>query len=258
MSERTIGIVGGGRVARILLGGWKRAGRSVSDVIVSDVDGSALQVLRTEFPSITAGQDNRQSAARDIVLFALHPPVLPGVLQEVKGCLKPDGVVVSLAPKWTMRWIGAALGQFNRLARVIPNAPSIVNKGYNPVSFSKDLSLDARREVLSLFAPLGSCPEVAEETLEAYAILAAMGPTYLWYQLYTLVELGCEFGLAQEAAEAAVAAMVQGAVETMTGSGLCREAVIDLIPVKPLATLEPSVTEAYASVLSALHRKLKG
>ncbi len=258
MSEKTIGIVGGGRVARILLGGWKRAGWSLSNVTVSDIDGSALHVLRAEFPSITAGQDNRQSAVQDVVLFALHPPVFPAVLQEVKGCLKPHAVVVSLAPKWTMGWIGAALGEFNRLARVIPNAPSIVNRGYNPVSFSQDLPPDARTEVLSLFAPLGSCPEVAEDTLEAYAILAAMGPTYLWYQLYKLAELGGEFGLEQEAAEAAVAAMVHGAVETMTGSGLGREAVIDLIPVKPLATLEPSVTEAYASALSALHRKLKG
>jgi hypothetical protein len=34
--------------------------------------------------------------------------------------------------------------------------------------------------------------------------------------------------------------------------------VMDLIPVKPLAALEPSVKEAYVNTLSALHKKLHG
>jgi pyrroline-5-carboxylate reductase len=111
--------------------------------------------------------------------------------------------------------------------------------------------------VLSLFTPLGACPEVPEDTLEAYAIVAAMGPTYLWYQLYQLINLGCEFGLTREAATEAVVAMMDGAASTIAGAGLAPEGVMDLIPVKPLASMEPTVKDAYASTLSALHKKLK-
>jgi pyrroline-5-carboxylate reductase len=98
---------------------------------------------------------------------------------------------------------------------------------------------------------------VAEDTLEAYAIVAAMGPTYLWYQLYQLIDLGCEFGLTREAAGAAVAAMVGGASDAMTVTGMTPEDVMDLIPVKPLAAIEPAVREAYSGTLGELHRKLK-
>ena len=129
-----------------------------------------------------------------------------------------------------MSRICGALGGFNRLARVIPNAPSIVGQGYNPVSFSEQLSVEERTRVLALFAPLGACPEVAESTLEAYAIVAAMGPTYLWYQLYQLIDLGVDFGLTREAAVEAVAAMVHGTSSTMTTSGLPPEGVMDLDP----------------------------
>lgn len=111
--------------------------------------------------------------------------------------------------------------------------------------------------MLALFAPLGASPEVAETTLEAYAIVAAMGPTYLWYQLYQLIDLGVAFGLTREAAVEAVAAMVHGASSAMTKAGLPPQGVMDLIPVKPLAAIEPSVTEAYVSTLRALHNKLK-
>jgi pyrroline-5-carboxylate reductase len=109
-----------------------------------------------------------------------------------------------------------------------------------------------------LLAPLGSCPEVPERTLEAYAILSAMGPTYLWFQLYELADLGCGFGMTREAALEAVTAMAAGAASTMTEAHLSPEAVMDLIPVKPLAPLETTVKDSYASILGALHAKLMG
>jgi pyrroline-5-carboxylate reductase len=206
---------------------------------------------------VTTTSDNRQAAAQDIVLLALHPPAFAAVLAEIKGSLADHAILVSLAPKWTMTGIGGALGGFDRLARAIPNAPSIVNSGYNPVSFSGHLTSDDRARVRSLFEPLGACPEVPEDTLEAYAIVAAMGPTYLWYQLYQLIDLGCEFGLTREAATEAVAAMMGGAVSTMTGAGLTPADVMDLIPVKPLAPIEQTVREAYVNTLGGMHKKLK-
>jgi pyrroline-5-carboxylate reductase len=257
-TEAAVGFVGGGRVVRIMLGGWKRANRSLPKVVVSEIDAGTRERLQGEFPSIVVTPDNREAARQSLVLFALHPPAFPDALGEIKSSLAPGAILVSLAPKWTMGRISGLLGGFNRLARVIPNAGSVVNKGYNPLSFSEPLSPEDRAQVLSLFSPLGASPEVAEDTLEAYAIVAAMGPTYLWYQLYQLIDLGCEFGLTREAATAAVVAMMDGAAGTMAAAGLAPEGVMDLIPVKPLAAMEPTVKEAYASTLGALHKKLRG
>ena len=258
MGEPGIGFVGGGRVVRIMLAGWRRAGRPLPRVVVSDSDPAVLSRLRAEFPFVAATGDNREAAKQGIVFLALHPPAVAGALAEIKGSLPADGVLVSLAPKWTAAKIGEALGGFDRLVRVIPNAPSVVNKGFNPMSVSTSLAASDRVRVLALLAPLGVCPEVPEDTLEAYAIVAAMGPTYLWYQLYQLIDLGCQFGLARESAAAAVAAMIDGANATMREAGLTPEGVLDLIPVKPLAPIEQTVRDAYSQTLTELYKKLKG
>lgn len=257
MDAVEIGFIGGGRVARILLGGWTRAGLDVSHVVVSDADAQVLERLRAEHPRITVTGDNLRAAAQPIVLFALHPPAFASALPGIAPSLSPVSVLVSLAPKWTMQAIAAALGGFGRLARVIPNASSIVNKGYNPVAFADALAADSRAHIRALLAPLGACPEVAEETLEAYAIVAAMGPTYLWHQFYQLIDLAVTFGLSRDEAQRAVAAMVGGAVDTMVASDLAREEVMDLIPVKPLASLEATIQQAYVHTLTALYGKLK-
>jgi pyrroline-5-carboxylate reductase len=136
MREPTIGFVGGGRIVRIILAGWRRANFALPRIVVSDTDAATLERLHAEFPSIAVTADNREAARQGIVMAALHPPAFPGALAEIKDALPPAGILVSLAPKWTMARTGAALGGFGRLARVIPNAPSIVNKGFNPVSFA--------------------------------------------------------------------------------------------------------------------------
>ena len=172
--------------------------------------------------------------------------------------MRADAVVVSLAPVLTLARLSEMLGGFTRLARVLPNAPSIALAGYNPVAFADGLPSEARAEIDSLLEGLGAHPVVPEETLEAYAILSAMGPTYFWFQWQTLRELAVSFGLSSTEADRALRAMLDGAVRTFFDAGLTEAQVLDLVPVKPLAEAEPLVRQAYRDALPRLHAKLKG
>ena len=257
MSEDRLAFIGAGRITRILLCGLQRVGKLPGRVIVCDTDPAAVERLRSALPGCDIVPSSlREAASLDTVFFALHPPALPTALTEMRGALRPDAILVSLAPKWTSATISAGLGGFDRIARAIPNAPSIVNRGYNPIAFAPALPESEREQLRALFSCWGTAPEVPERDLEAYAILTAMGPTYLWYQLYELADLGRSFGLAPEAVTAALAAMVEGTSRTMSESGLSPADILDLVPVRPLAAIEPSVKEAYVTTLAGLYRKL--
>jgi len=259
VAEKALGFVGGGRVARFILGGLRRAGRLPQTVVVSDIDAGALDRLRACVPDVTAALgDNSRAAAQDIVFIAVHPPAVTAVLAEIKPYLREEAVLVSLAPRVSIARISECLGGFGRIVRAIPNAPSVVNSGYNPLCYSEALGEADRAEVNRLFSVLGECPEVAEEALEAYAVLTAMGPTYLWFQIQELQEIGESFGLTSGEAATAVQKMVEGAARTMYESGLPPEEVMDLVPVKPLADQEESIREAYRSKLSAAFARLRG
>jgi pyrroline-5-carboxylate reductase len=254
----SVGFIGGGRIARILLEGWRRAGRPPGDVVVSDTDAAALQRLTAAFPGIVAAQDDNERAARqDIAFLAVHPPALKAVLEALRGRVGPGTIVVSLAPKLNIAAISGLLDGFDRLARVIPNAASIVGAGFNPVSFSPALPSVDRERLSSLLRDLGEAPEVPEADLEAYAVLTAMGPTYLWFQLYEITSLARSFGLSPGAAEEAVASMTIGAVRTMRESGLGQEDVVDLIPVRPMAEEEEGWKAAYRTRLRAVLDRIR-
>ncbi len=257
MSDKSIGFIGGGRVTRILLEGWTRANALPANVVVSDCNADTLAKLKARLPDVRTIAESRTAAAQELVFLAVHPPAVADVAAQIKATLRPDAVLISLAPKFTVANLTGLLGGFARLARVIPNAPSLIGQGFNPVTFGPALAPADRMEVQALLAPLGESPEVAEEKLEAYAILSAMGPTYLWFQLQALREVAAGFGLSDAEIAPALKRMVCGGTRTLLESGLTPADVLDLIPVKPLAEMEPQVVELYRTRLPALFRKLK-
>ncbi|ACB77334.1 pyrroline-5-carboxylate reductase family protein [Opitutus terrae] len=257
MSAPSIGFIGGGRVARIFLLGWTRAQKLPARIVVADPNADALTQLRAQFPAIETTTDLTAAAAQGVVFLATHPPVLADAAGRAAAALKPTAILVSLAPKFPIAKLSTLLGGFARIARSNPNAPSVVGAGFNPLAFGSALTAADRDTVRALFAPLGDSPEVAEEKIEAYAVFTAMGPTYLWFQMQALRELAVTFGLTPAEADVGLKRMTCGAARTLVDSGLAPTDVMDLVPVKPLAEMEPQVLELYRTRLPALFQKIK-
>jgi pyrroline-5-carboxylate reductase len=169
MSTKSVGFIGGGRIATVFLGGWSRAGALPGKVVVFDSDLEVSAKLKARYPGVEiAGL--AEAAGQDVVFLAVHPPVVGSVVSQVGPVLKTDSVMVSLVPKFTAAKLTELLGGFRRIVRMIPNAASIVGKGYNPTAFSDVFCERDCRELCCLFAPLGECGKVPEAQLETYAV----------------------------------------------------------------------------------------
>ncbi|KAF5040295.1 Pyrroline-5-carboxylate reductase [anaerobic digester metagenome] len=256
---KSMGFIGGGRVTKILLNGFKNAKIQLEDVVVYDKSSKSLKELKKEFSEIKIVSDNNELAAsQEMVFLAVHPPAMAEVLGKIKPHLNHDSTVISLAPKPQIKQISNLLGGFTRIVRMIPNAPSIINEGYNPISFAPEIKESKKKEILELFNVLGLTPEVDEDKLEAYAVLTAMGPTYFWFQFHELFKLGRSFGLEDEEIQDSLQKMITGAAQTFYQSTLNPGEVMDLIPVKPMADEEKMIKNAYQNRLGAMFQQLKG
>ena len=257
MFYKSVGFVGGGRITRVVLNAWKRKKALPPEVRVTEIKAEVAEKLKTMFPEVQLGSKVEGLAGSEIIFLAVHPPVLPEVLEELKKILKPEMVICSFVPKFSLARLGEALDGHNRIIRMNPLATSYVNAGYNPASFGPGLSADDKNRFLSQMALLGQVPEVKDELIEVYASVSAMGPSYLWFLFYELVSLGEEFGLTREQSLAAVSSMLIGAARTMAESGLSPEEVMGLIPARPLAEDEEKIKELYRQKITAIYQKLK-
>ena len=255
---KTIGFIGGGRITRILLNGFKNASVSFGKISVYETNETVANKLKADFPQIeTSGTGAALAASSDWVFIALHPPVVMETLQSIKNSVRTDALVISLAPKITIDKLKTVLPEGINIARMNPNAGTYVNMGYNPVCFATDVDNKVIKEFLDAFKDLGKVPVVPENQLEAYAMISAMGHTYFWFQLQELKELGLSYGLSEKQADESISAMLLGTSETLFNSGLEYDKVIDLVPVKPLAEHENTVKEYYRTCLNGLYQKIK-
>jgi pyrroline-5-carboxylate reductase len=227
-----------------------------NSVVVTDPNTEVTARLKSMFPFI-AVEHASVAAGQDIVVISLHPPVIMETLGLLKNYIRSDATLISLAPKISIEKISAKLDQVKKIARLIPNATSYINDGFNPLCFSQGFSQEEKNSVLGLLKNLGHTFEVAEEKLESYAIVSAMLPTYFWFQWKYMEEIGVQTGLTKSEAEEAVHQTLLAAINLMYTSELTTEEVVDLIPVRPIGEHELQIAEIYKTKLLGLFEKLK-
>jgi len=254
--NKSIGFIGGGRVTKILLQGFKNKNVKFNKVVVTDTNQEVLANLKKQFPEVESS-DAKGAAGQDIVFIALHPPIVMDTLELIKNDVKAEAVVISLAPKINLPKLSMKLSHVKNLARLIPNATSYINEGYNPVTFGAGFDPSGKKEVMDLLSSLGTTFEVSEEKLESYAIMSAMLPTYFWFQWRELGEIGGKIGLSDEESKKSIYETIVSSLDLMYKSGLSASEVIDLIPVKPIGEHEPQIAEIYKTKLIGLFEKIK-
>lgn len=254
--NNSIGFIGGGRVTKILLQGFKNKNVRFGRVVVTDPNQEVISNLKKQFPEVESS-DAKGAAGQDIVFIALHPPVVMDTLDLVKNDVRAEAIVISLAPKINLPKVSMKLAHVKNLARLIPNATSYINEGYNPVTFTAGFDPLQKKEVMDLLSSLGTTFEVTEEKLESYAIMSAMLPTYFWFQWRELAEIGGKIGLTEEESKKSIFETIIASLDLMYKSGLSASEVIDLIPVKPIGEHEPQIAEIYKTKLLGLFEKIK-
>jgi pyrroline-5-carboxylate reductase len=191
----------------------------------------------------------------DVVFLALHPQALLAELPCLTR-VRSDALVVSLAPRVTLDEISAQLRGMRRIVRLIPNAPASIGDGFNPMSHSPSLSRLEVDEIRTFLSMLGDTPIVAEDELEAWAVITGMAPTYFWFQMLHLQQLATEFGLDETEARRGISETVMGAARMLGQSWLVPEEVLDLVPIHPLREDEARIRATFDQRLYAMYERM--
>jgi len=254
--KTTIGFIGGGRITKIFLQAFKNADFELESVKVFDPNADTLEKLTAAFPQIKKSETAAAAASQQIVFLAVHPPVMMETLQNIKDAVTESTIVVSLAPKITIEKMAAVLPT-KKLARMIPNATSFINEGFNPVTCAAGFEVKEKKQLLKLLKVLGKTFETDEAKLEGYAIVSAMLPTYFWFQWQELEKIALETGLSEKDAKKAVKQTLKKALKLYYKSDLTPVEVMDLIPVKPIGENEAEIKNILNTKLIGLFGKIK-
>jgi pyrroline-5-carboxylate reductase len=256
MRTQHLGFIGGGRVTRIILQAFRNKKVEFESILIYEPNNETAAGLKNSFPEIALAATPQKAAAQEVVFLAVHPPVMMETLGNIKDTVTADTVIVSLAPKIPIAKMEEMLPA-SRILRLIPNATSFINKGYNPVTFNAAFTREEKTVMMKMLKKAGKTMEVEEKMLEGYAIVSAMLPTYFWFQWKKMEEIAMKMGFAEAEAKKVIGDTLKRSLKLYYKSGLSPDEVIDLIPVKPIGEHEGEIEQILETKLLGLYEKIK-
>jgi pyrroline-5-carboxylate reductase len=220
LSGKRVVFLGAGNMAEALVKGIVGRGAVLpSQVTVTDVRPERLDAFADAF-GVRGLKDNREAAAEaDILILAVKPQDLAGVLEGIRGAVPRTCLVISMAAGKTTSWIGGLLGDRKRVVRVMPNTPALVGAGASALcagaaAGEKDLAVAEL-----LFATVGCVVRVEEADMDAVTAVSGSGPAYVFFLIEAALEAASRLGLEAGVARRLIVSTVEGAARLIDATG---------------------------------------
>jgi pyrroline-5-carboxylate reductase len=208
-----IAFIGGGNMGEAMLSAVLDKKLSTpSSVSVSDVSEARRQHLGPKY-GVAVTADNLQAVNRgDIVVLAIKPQNLAGVMAELKGRLRPAQLVLSIIAGARLDTLRQGLGH-DVMVRAMPNTPAQIGEGITVWTAAPAVSGAQRGQAAAILGAMGGEIYVADEQyLDMATAVSGSGPAYFFYMVESLVQAALDIGLPPPVAEELV-------LQTLLGSG---------------------------------------
>ena len=183
-----ITFIGGGNMAQALIGGLIARGMPTTRITVADPFENVRQLLQEKDVHVT--DDNIAAIEKaDIVVLAVKPQVLANVLKQLHGLL--DGkLVISIVAGAEIATM-ATLSGTDRIVRVMPNTPALVQTGAHGLYATDVVDAKDRELASQVLAATGLTIWVnSEAQIDAVTAVSGSGPAYFFYMMESMIRAG--------------------------------------------------------------------
>lgn len=247
LRDRTLAFIGGGTMAEAMIRGLlERHLVPASRIIVTGPRRERRAELRRAFGVRVAASNLAAAKQADVVILSVKPQILPVVLRELHGKLRPEQLVLSIVAGATLRAIGEGLGH-EAVVRSMPNTPAQVGMGISVWCATREVDEAQRGRAATILGALGEQIAVDDEELVDMATaVSGTGPTYVFLLMEALVDAAVHLGFSRRVAEELVLQTVEGSALFARKSG------------RHLAELRNMVTSPGGTSAAAIYQLEKG
>jgi pyrroline-5-carboxylate reductase len=217
----SIAFIGGGNMARSLIGGLLAQGYDRSAIQVSEPHAPTRESLSAEH-GLAVLDDNRQAAGSgSIWLFAVKPQVMKAVCAELKDLAQVQRpLILSIAAGITATQLEDWLGGGLPVVRIMPNTPALLGAGASGLYANALVSAEQKTLTEKLFRSAGLCVWIGQEALmDTVTALSGSGPAYVFLLCEAMQAAAEKQGLPADAARALAVQTFVGAARMLSESG---------------------------------------
>ena len=225
-----VGFIGAGNMGEALIRGLVTSGRLKADQIrVSDIDTTRLHSLETTYGILTTAGNLHLARAAEVIIVAVKPHHVDGVLAEISDSLDHLPLVISIAAGVPLSRLQKGLSRPVPLIRVMPNTPALVLAGASAIAAGPQAGAEHLAIARLLFEAVGRVVEVPESAMDAVTALSGSGPAYLFLVMESLIDAGVLLGLPRVVARTLVIQTTLGSAKLLDGTDIHPGALKDQV-----------------------------
>ena len=219
---------------------------SKEEITVSDVSEARLKHLEQKY-GMAVTSDNREALTKgDVIILAVKPQNLDGVLAGLKGALRSPQLVVSIIAGVRIGTLCQGL-DYAPVVRVMPNSPAQIGEGMSVWTATLEVTGQQRDWAASVLGAIGKEIYVDDEKyLDMATAVSGSGPAYIFLLAEALISAAVAIGLSPEMATELVKQTMLGSAKFMQHSD------------KPPGELRQMVTSRGGTTAAALARLEEG
>ena len=216
----TVGIIGAGNMADALVRGLLGRGVVTPDrcIVTNRSNDVRLARFAREWSVVTTRDKARMIRGADVVVLAVKPADLPGVLREIAPHVEARHLVVSVAAGVPLSTIEAALDGA-AVVRAMPNTSAAVGASVTAVCAGRLAEEAHLILVRALLEAVGQVVAVPERVFDAVTGVSGSGPAYVYLLAEAMIEAAEQEGIDREVAVALVSQTVLGAGRMLVETG---------------------------------------
>ncbi|NCT67192.1 MAG: pyrroline-5-carboxylate reductase [Rhodanobacteraceae bacterium] len=243
-----IAFIGGGNMARCLIGALVHGGTPPAAIAVAEPHPELRAALARDFGVAVHDGPAAAAAGADVLVLAVKPQIMKTVCAELAaGLASRRPLVISIAAGIRIAQLRDWLGADLPIVRSMPNTPALVGAGATGLIANDTTSPEQRAQAEAILGAAGMTAWLEREDLmDTVTALSGSGPAYFFLLVEALEDAAVAQGLPRETARALATQTCLGAGRMLVENG------------EPPTVLRERVTSPGGTTAAALQTFIDG
>ena len=215
-----LGFIGCGNMAMAMIKGIiERDILKPEDIIASDAYKPSLERAHTTLDINTTDSNKELAETCDIIVLAVKPYLYAAIAQEIKALMRPEQIILTIAPGKTLAWVSEQFGGGVKIVRAMPNTPAMVGEGMTGACHNELVSKEELDYVCSLMRGFGRVEIVPEHLMDVVVAVAGSSPAYVFMFIEAMADAASADGMPRAQAYEFAAQAVYGSAKMILETG---------------------------------------
>lgn len=254
LNNLKIAIIGAGNIGKILLERMISSGVPGSHLMVCDINEEKANKAALDFGVETHTISDLHFFDASLILLCVGPKAVLPTVKELASYVKPGQILVSFAAAVPIYKIIKLIPSDTTVVRIMPNVPSIIGMGMNPVCFGIGANQETRALIFELLNCLGETIEIPDELMDKAVGLSGAAIRSVLPAMEGMVRAGMDAGFSEEQTRILVSQSFLGVAALVKEGKLPIQELKKLTPMETLT--EPLVEQIFFDATAGANEKI--